>query len=318
MLFRFENIRLEQFRGFEALDLTFEPDLTVLFGASDKNKTDILEALVMGIADVQANVPNKLRFKKSWKSSMLWTASIGGDRVEWFKSKRKHDSENLYAAFEKIRAPRIPRSRWPILTFYGVGGMGRGSSEFQIPTYLIQTRLEGYLDSLKPNRKDSQLLNWLLLEILTNDVYEKNKEKLRGLNIEPVIMDTLTKATPEVESVKYDFRERSPIVHFFTGEMIAWKDLPDSYHYYMSLVADITRQNLIMNEGAGCETPDLAEGVVLIDGIDYYLNPQWRQVVLNDLRKVFPKLQFIVTAKSPETLRSVSERHVRLIEATDE
>jgi predicted ATP-binding protein involved in virulence len=57
-----------------------------------------------------------------------------------------------------------------------------------------------------------------------------------------------------------------------------------------------------LGDGALTRTP----GVVLIDEIDLHLHPTWQQVVLENLRTIFPNLQFIATTHSPfivQTLR---------------
>ena len=48
-------------------------------------------------------------------------------------------------------------------------------------------------------------------------------------------------------------------------------------------------------------------GIVLIDEIDLHLHPTWQRMVLENLRTVFPNLQFIATTHSPfivQTLRA--------------
>ena len=50
---------------------------------------------------------------------------------------------------------------------------------------------------------------------------------------------------------------------------------------------------------------EIAEGIVLIDEIDAYLHPSWRMKIIQRLRAVFPRLQFLVTSHDPLTLRSL-------------
>ena len=76
-------------------------------------------------------------------------------------------------------------------------------------------------------------------------------------------------------------------------------------------MADIARRAVILNEQDGAAAPALAEGVVLIDEIDLHLHPHWQQVVLDGLREIFPRLQFIVTTHSPQVLSSAENRQVR-------
>ena len=47
------------------------------------------------------------------------------------------------------------------------------------------------------------------------------------------------------------------------------------------------------------ENPLEQEGIVLIDEIDIHLHPTWQRQILSQLRRTFPKIQFIVTTHSP-------------------
>jgi predicted ATP-binding protein involved in virulence len=53
---------------------------------------------------------------------------------------------------------------------------------------------------------------------------------------------------------------------------------------------------------------------VLIDEVELHLHPGWQRRVLDDLRRTFPKLQFIVTTHSPQVVASVSRSQVRLLD----
>ena len=49
------------------------------------------------------------------------------------------------------------------------------------------------------------------------------------------------------------------------------------------------------------ETP----GVVLIDELDLHLHPRWQCRVIEDLRRTFPRIQFIATTHSPFLIQSL-------------
>src|SRR5690606_23653979 len=115
----------------------------------------------------------------------------------------------------------------------------------------------------------SALLTWLLEEILADTVRRQEGEPERFLAT--AVMDTVAKATPGVTRAWYDPRERSPVVRFTNGQVATWQELSDGFHVYLSLVADIARRAVILNEQDGGEAPSLVEGVVLIDELDLHL-----------------------------------------------
>jgi predicted ATP-binding protein involved in virulence len=60
------------------------------------------------------------------------------------------------------------------------------------------------------------------------------------------------------------------------------------------------------NEGG--ESRITAEGVVLIDEVDAHLHPLWQREIGFRLRRVFPRMQFIVTSHSPFVAQAASDR----------
>jgi predicted ATP-binding protein involved in virulence len=49
-----------------------------------------------------------------------------------------------------------------------------------------------------------------------------------------------------------------------------------------------------------------------------HLHPEWQQVVLADLTRAFPRMQFIVTTHSPQVLTTVRAEQIRIIGRTGE
>lgn len=63
---------------------------------------------------------------------------------------------------------------------------------------------------------------------------------------------------------------------------------------------------------------DAMEGLVLIDEIDLHLHPQWQVELVPALKKVFPRLQFIVTTHSPMVLPGLRQEEVKILRQDDE
>lgn len=329
MTFRFQTLTLDQFRCFEHLELPFEEDLTLLFAENGGGKTAILHALAAGLTPFQAGSPRLLKLdaqrdarkvmldergrrEPAGPCSLAWTAKVGEElAVTWSNTanpasnRKTSDHAAVLAAIEKVR---VPGARWPLFAFYGVDRMSRGKVSTK-PAPTRPDRWEGYASALDPAQDDSALLTWLLEEILTDTVRRQNSEPERFLA--SAVMDTVAKATPGVTRAWYDPKERSPVVRFENGEMATWKELSDGFHVYLSLVTDLARRAVMLNEHDGGDAPGVIEGVVLIDEIDLHLHPRWQRVVLDGLRKIFPRLQFIVTTHSPQVLSSALNRQVR-------
>lgn len=327
--FWLNHLHLEQYRCFEALDVDFESDITLLFAENGGGKTAVLNALALGLTAFQSGTPRGLKLDPQRDARKItldergrrepagpcivtWTADVGLEQaVSWSSTansasnRKSTDHRRVLDAIEKTR---VPGTRWPLFAFYGVDRMGRGKASNK-PAPTRPDRWEGYTDSLNAAQDDSALLTWLLEEILADTVRRQEGEAERFLAT--AVMDTVAKATPGVVRAWYDPRERSPVVRFENGQVAPWQELSDGFHVYLALVADIARRAVILNEQDGGDAPALVEGVVLIDEIDLHLHPRWQRVVLNGLRETFPRLQFIVTTHSPQVLSSAENRQVR-------
>ena len=80
---------------------------------------------------------------------------------------------------------------------------------------------------------------------------------------------------------------------FKDGRVMAFNALPMGYRRIFAIVIDIAYRSYILNEGTE------SSGIVLIDEIELHLHPTLQQEVLQRLRTIFPKIQFIVTTHSP-------------------
>jgi hypothetical protein len=73
--------------------------------------------------------------------------------------------------------------------------------------------------------------------------------------------------------------------------------LSDGYRSVGGLVGDLVRR--LIDAFPRSKNPLASEGVVLVDEIDLHLHPAWQSSVVEQLRELFPNIQFIVTSHSP-------------------
>ena len=95
---------------------------------------------------------------------------------------------------------------------------------------------------------------------------------------------------------------------------ISINQLSDGYKSTISLVADIAYRMAVLNPqllGNVCEETD---GIILIDEIDLHLHPTWQQRILQDLRYIFPKVQFIVSTHAPAVVSTAKSENVIILD----
>jgi hypothetical protein len=98
------------------------------------------------------------------------------------------------------------------------------------------------------------------------------------------------------------------------GDVRPFYMLSEGYRNMVALVADIGWRASVLNPHRGPNAHQLTEGIVLIDELDLHLHPAWQRSIVADLRRTFPKIQFIVTTHSPQVVASVNRDQVRLLD----
>ena len=327
--FQLREIRLDNYRCFDDLRLPLEEDTTVLFAENGGGKTALLTALAMGLAAIQRDSPKTLKLKAGRDSrrgvpndkgapepagpcEVTWTAAVGEtETVTWSTAvqpasgRTRNRDRPILEAVERVR---VPGERWPLFAWYGVNRLGR-LHDHRRKVEFTWDRWEGYASALDPNLDEAPLLQWLQNEFL-GDVARRQQEEPERL-FHAAVMETAVRATPGITNAWYDAVTQGPMVRFEDGHVASWSELSDGYHVFISLVADIARRAVMLNEIDGADAPARVEGVVLIDELDLHLHPRWQRVALPRLREAFPRLQLVITTHSPQILSSAENRQVR-------
>jgi predicted ATP-binding protein involved in virulence len=185
-----------------------------------------------------------------------------------------------------------------------------------------ESALAGYVDALTANSSYAQVKGWMSYASL--------------VRANPVECDT---SAGQAIAAQYSAIEkavdellmgtgfRTPHYNISIGDVALIADRGDSDEAIVvpvsltsdgikaafSLVADIAYRCVRLNPFYGADACKLTQGVVMIDEVDLFLHPSWQQRILPDLRRIFPKIQFIVTTHSPQVVSSVSQRCLRIV-----
>lgn len=85
--------------------------------------------------------------------------------------------------------------------------------------------------------------------------------------------------------------------------------LSEGYRSVFVMTVDIIRE--LLDEWDNLEQ---AQALVLIDELETHLHPRWKMQVMTSLRKVFPRVQFIVTTHDPLCLRGMDDDEVMVLQ----
>ncbi|WP_288411852.1 AAA family ATPase [uncultured Herbaspirillum sp.] len=128
------------------------------------------------------------------------------------------------------------------------------------------------------------------------------------------VVDIFLKETSGWHTLEYSVEDqKSIILHHDAHGRMKVDDLSDGIRSMLAMVGDIAYRCIKLNPHLGGLAAKETYGVVLIDEVDMHLHPRWQQLVLGQLQKAFPKIQFIVTTHSPQVLSTVRQECIRVI-----
>jgi predicted ATP-binding protein involved in virulence len=173
--------------------------------------------------------------------------------------------------------------------------LGKSASDVRKPG----SRFEGYDNCLNPASHIGGMLQWLKTEEMIS-----LQDKQRSPLLEAV-EQAIANCIQEIKSVSYHIREDDLIATFNNGDILPFRVLSDGIRNMLAMVADVAHRTAILNPQFGRRATLETPGVVLIDEIDLHLHPKWQRRIVEDLRRTFPKIQFIVTTHSPFVIQSL-------------
>ena len=131
-----------------------------------------------------------------------------------------------------------------------------------------------------------------------------------------VVRRAVLSCVPQADGLWFD-PDREQIVLSIAGYAQPFDNLSAGQRMMLALVADIAIKAVTQNafllppDELGPEDTPLPRllqqtpGVVLIDELDVHLHPKWQRHVIEDLRRTFPKIQFIGTTHSLFLIQSL-------------
>lgn len=339
------HLTLTNFRCFEQTRVSFRAGITVLIGQNGAGKTTVLDALAMGLAGVIRPLHRNIGAtfsESSLRVGDIRVARLDKGGVTTFEPQLPA-SINVDMRFcgEPLEAGPAANTfgdggmsvgsgraissldfmdvvRWavqdgfdatlPLVAYYGTGRTLRGGQERAVGRDDM-SRLAGYEDCLEPSTQLSSMRAWFRrMELLalqdgrTPPVLEASKR-------------AVVKCLDGFDLVRYDARLDDLAARSAkTGLLLGFEQLSDGQRNMLGMVADMAFRAATLNPHLGGDAAEKTPGVVLIDELDLHLHPAWQRRVVEDLRRAFPQVQFIVTTHSAQVLSEVSNDAVMLLE----
>ncbi len=333
---KIHRLELENFHGFDALDLLLDPSLTLLIGENGAGKTAVLEGLAVALGGLFLDLPGAtgrsidaedvrvqiyehaglLDRQPQWPVRVTAHGILDGRALAWTRARasgegrttRSETAELRRRAGELARAVKAGKPRvLPVVAYYGTQRLWRHKKITEAKRS-VGSRYDGYVDALDPASNHRLLAEWMYQQTLV--ALQRHQEVPQVRAVERAVCRCVDGAT----RFFFDIKEQELLLEREGKSPLAFSSLSDGYRNMVALVADIAWRAAVLNPHFAEQAAELSEGVILIDEIDLHLHPRWQRRVLGDLRRAFPKLQFVTTTHSPQVLSSVRREEVRIFE----
>jgi len=330
---KIHSLQLQNFRGFEKLDLALDPSLTLLIGENGAGKTAVLDGLAVALREFLFRLSVAPEFsinaedarvrvyshdgvvdrQPQWPVEIQVQAALDTEAVKWSCFSHGPENATLHrtdhpAWLEVELASRVRAGEahpLPVVAYYGTYRLWprRDVAEAKRD---VGSRFDGYVDALDAASNHRQLADWMFVQTIVELQRRKEVSQLRA--IERAVCQCIEGAT----RFFFDVQERELVLERAGAEPLFFSMLSDGYRNLVALVADIAWRASVLNPHFGADAAARSEGVILIDEIDLHLHPRWQRRILGDLRRTFPGLQFVTTTHSPQVLSSVRREEVRV------
>ena len=337
---RLDKLTLRNFRGFTEREFAFGPGFNLIVGENGSGKTTVLAAAAVALdlpvyllasdaesghytlSDVHRRaiqMGEALTFEPQWPAIVEAEGGMGGGKAYAWKRERFPDggegkpvastrvpsSGSRFIADLKLLAQQVQQGSpvlLPLIACYPAGRLWSEPTDEVEPSEsekLSLTRFEGYRDCLHGRSSKRDLNRW---------IFKQDIKALKGngsATSYAAMKQAILNCLPGGKDVTMDYDLTQAAVIMEDGNAVLLDDLSDGLRTMVTLVGDLARRAITLNPWMGADVLQQTEGVVLIDELDLHLHPKWQRRVIDDLRRTFPRVQFICTTHSPFLIQSL-------------
>jgi predicted ATP-binding protein involved in virulence len=342
---RIDRLSVRNFKGFAARDFMFHPEFNLIVGTNGTGKTSALDALSVAIGswflgmrgtdsrsirstevllgdfeheeiDDEGQRHFSVQWERIYPCEVKAHGRVQGGEINWSRSLNTPNGRTTYGeagAIKRLATETDRRIRdgedspLPLLSYYGTGRLWQEPREsFQVTDPLKvadkeqQSRLSGYLNSVDPRLSVSQLTRWI-----ARQSWIAFQQQQRDAPVFRAVREAILACVEDAEHLYFDAKLGEVVVEFSGGGVQPFSNLSDGQRCMLAMVGDIAQKAAKLNPQFGGKTLEQTAGVVLIDELDLHLHPRWQRHVIEDLRRVFPGIQFICTTHSPFLIQSL-------------
>lgn len=341
---RIDRLLIENFKGFSHREFSFAPEFNLIVGTNGTGKTSTLDALAVAVGswflglrgnDSRHMLPNEvrlegrnfdgeIRFEAQYPAKVQAHGTVMNKDLSWERSVDTPSGKTRFMHATNVKslaAEADARVRsgdgitLPLISYYGTGRLWqepRALSQVKKPDKLVGkkdlSRLEGYKNSVDPRLSMKDLVIWIARQSWIG--YQQGKEP----PVFQAVKQAIVSCVEDAENLYFDPKRGEVIVVMRDHGAQPFFNLSDGQRCMLAMVGDIAQKAAKLNPQFGNQVLLETPGVVLIDELDLHLHPRWQRKVISDLRRTFPKIQFICTTHSPQLIGQVKSEEIILLD----
>lgn len=331
---RIKSIALDNFKCFEHLEMDFHPSMNLIVGINGTGKSSVLEALRILLGSLFLSVDkykdkilcpgignddvrlSQLEQQYPVKVSAVAEMSMfDGEQtqhdVSWERSLETRGGSTRHANAKEMKEVSAAMQKAirenqnvtiPLVAYYSTDRFKKEKKDIGVEPE--GSRLRGYYNALDPLTNIKFFLDLYYTETLASLQNGKPSELLECVN--HAVMVCL-----DCESLVFDIKKQELVyTDKASHERVPFHLLSDGVRCTLSMVMEIAFRCYLLNSHLGSKAATMTDGVVLIDEVDLHLHPSWQMHVVNDLRKAFPQIQFVLTTHAPLIISSLKEGNI--------
>lgn len=291
-----KSLSISGIGGIRELNLHFQQGFNVLCGPNGIGKTTILNI----ITDAFSGANSLLKRHSLYKLGRYTIGFVGKDHSERTRTLEVKEFDPL-----KHEHGRYASDETPYLMLFSIN---RFIDYQQLANVPRDSDFNNYtIGSILPNGVPiSDMKGWFVNRFLFYDKEESmTEEQKRNFRIAErcfSVMDPTIKFKT-IDSASYDIKLTSKEGDIF------FEYLSAGYKTCIYIILGIIKEIEFRFKEPRINVSDF-DGVILIDEIDLHLHPSWQAKLVEALKEIFPKTQFIVTTHSPSVLQSLKREEI--------
>jgi predicted ATP-binding protein involved in virulence len=341
---KLKAVQIENFRAIRTLRVPLDPDLTVFHGNNANGKTSLLSAIAVGLGivptllgrdggigfkqtDRRANSPGaSIRVEVLGEPEGLrWTRLQPGSGKYTLTSNVRRLSSDTTSLREYLKGlveanQHDVGNPIPVFAFYDTD-----RAVFETPLRKRNfrrefNRFDTYADALSRKTSFKGLIEWFYAQE-NAELRQQREQKTFDFRLPALeaVRRAITSVLPDVVEPHIENPARFVVKRKLPDgrvEKLSLDQLSGGYRIILALVSDLALRMALANPHL--DNPLESEAIVLIDEVELHLHPEWQQRVIADLRRTFPRTQFIVSTHSPQVLTTVEPAHIVRLRVSEE